>query len=78
MDDWQERVIRLEGKQEATDKAMEHIGNSLLELTKEIKALTAIMERGKGAFAASMAIASVIGATALAGLQFVLKYVGKQ
>jgi hypothetical protein len=75
MDDMAERIVRLEAKQEATEKAMDSIGSNLLTLAGEIRALTMIMERGKGAFAASLAIAGTVGAVALAGLQYFLKLI---
>lgn len=51
----------------------EQTQDKLNSMEHKIDELTAIMNRGKGAYAASMAFAGVIGAAILAGVDFLSK-----
>lgn len=51
---------------------VQHLTDQVADLTNSVKELTAIMNRGKGAFAVSLALAGAIGAVVMKAISYLL------
>ena len=49
---------------------VQHLTSQVADLTASVRELTAVMNRGKGAFAASLALAGAVGAAVMKGITF--------
>lgn len=70
----QEQILGIREQQRAHNDSAQSRFNSLEDKLDEF---TAILNRGRGAYAVSMALAAVIGATLLQAVGFVSSYVHK-
>lgn len=66
---------KIEGVREQQKAHNESTQKRFDELNTKLDELTAIMNRGKGAFAASMAMAGAVGAVLMAGISWVLSLI---
>jgi len=78
----EERIDGLREQQKAhhcdTKNDLAEVKETLVEMAKRQDELTAIMNRGKGAYAASMAMASSLGALAITVITWLLDAFNKR